>query len=200
MTYSYPYQELVLDKLSQERMAGSIFHIWLQLEDKIEKGIEAGDRDSAKDNSVNSVNNDNNDNNDNEDNLVCVETFTILERVEILLNKHKLTFFVKQGDTNPVPKDITSEENSSEKLKQVLIQVFVPEDVVEDVLLELQKSGVGVSARSGVSVVATAVNYFAREETEDETKRQSVDVKEDKVDRFYNSIKSRLIVAEVIKR
>merc|ERR1719317_447000 len=181
-------------------MAGSIFHIWLQLEDKIEKGIEAGDRDSAKDNSVNSVNNDNNDNNDNEDNLVCVETFTILERVEILLNKHKLTFFVKQGDTNPVPKDITSEENSSEKLKQVLIQVFVPEDVVEDVLLELQKSGVGVSARSGVSAVATAVNYFAREETEDETKRQSVDVKEDKVDRFYNSIKSRLIVAEVIKR
>ena len=48
------------------------------------------------------------------------------------------------------------------------------------------------------------VNYFAKEETEEAHKEQSVDAakhtKEAHIDKFYNSIKSRLILAEVIKR
>ena len=96
------------------------------------------------------------------------------------------------------------EEKTTPNRKQVLIQVFVPEDIVEDVLLDLQKRGVGVRTGSGVSVISTTVNYFAKEESVAAVNESAVDIskhtKEAHIDKFYNSIRSRLIVAEVIKR
>ena len=153
-------------------MAGSIFKIWIQIDEKVETEKE-----------------------DENDTLVSFESSTLLERVELLLKQHNITY-INQSET------LSSKEEKNGK--QILIQVFVSEDLVEDVLLELQKRGVGVRRGSGVSVISTVVNYFAKEETEEASIEQSVDTskhtKEAHIDKFYNSIKSRLIVAEVIKR
>ena len=156
-------------------MAGSVFKIWIQLDEKSEH--EKGEDESEVE----------------DKNLVrFASSVPLLDRVEILLKQNKIKFINK------------AESENSPKERLILLQVFIPEDIIEDVLLGLQKIGVGVEKGSGVSVISTVVNYFADEENEEASRVASVDshnnTKEDHIDKFYNSIRSRLVVAEVIKR
>ena len=96
-----------------------------------------------------------------------------------------------------------------------MIQLYVPDEVLEDFCIALQKCGVGVVPETGFSVLPTSVNIFSgenqsRSEGVDgparEAEKKNVKKKFYKsasvngMEKFYKSIKSRLIVAEVIKR
>ena len=98
----------------------------------------------------------------------------------------------------------------------MMIQLYVPDDVLEDFCLALQKCGVGVVPETGFSVLPTSVNIFSGEtqssledvdgSAKKEAEKKNVKKKFSKsasvngMEKFYKSIKSRLIVAEVIKR
>ena len=101
-----------------------------------------------------------------------------------------------------------------------LLHVFVPDDVCEKFCINLQENGVGEVYGTGFSVLPTSFNVFGRgaaeeEEEEDEmddikmnkkahkkkiSTQKSMTEKKHRIEKFYRSIKSRLIVAEVIKR
>ena len=97
----------------------------------------------------------------------------------------------------------------------MMIQLYVPDEVLEDFCIALQKCGVGVVPETGFSVLPTSVNIFSgqnQSRTEGgngetrEAEKKNVKKKFCKspsingMEKFYKSIKSRLIVAEVIKR
>eukprot|EP00092_Neocalanus_flemingeri_P016431 GFUD01017781.1.p1 GENE.GFUD01017781.1~~GFUD01017781.1.p1 ORF type:complete len:216 (+),score=65.45 GFUD01017781.1:28-675(+) len=171
-------------------MAGSIFNIWIQHDenDKDEKEEEADENDED----AGEKDEDGNEKEENQNKQSNFVSISLLERVELVLKQHKIKFTNKAG--------------SSSKEDKILIQIFVPEDIVEDILLGLQKTGLGAEENSGVSVIPTIVNYFAEEQREETGRVTSVEdssaghTKEDHIDKFYNSIRSRLVVAEVIKR
>ena len=78
-------------------------------------------------------------------------------------------------------------------------------------MIGLQKCGVGVVTGTGLSLIPTVVNYFGEDvdgdhpdfsspQTSTTRSITSNNNKELRIGKFYKSIKSRLIVAEVIKR
>jgi len=93
-------------------------------------------------------------------------------------------------EINPV-----SVQTSSNK-KQVLFTFCVPFGLVEAVLLEFQNQGIGQHGDSTISVVPASIHYSTHE-LPNVRRRESQDAK---FDRFYSSVKSRLLVAEVIAR
>jgi len=125
--------------------------------------------------------------------LVSLERAPIEERISLLLKQYGISYINKTSDSN----------------NNILIQIFVPEIVLEDILIGLQKCGVGVEPGTGLSLIPTVVNYFGEEgdqvdysspQTSTTRSISSNNNKELRLGKFYRSIKSRLIVAEVIKR
>ena len=77
--------------------------------------------------------------------LVSLGFVPIEGRVEELLQRHNISL-VTRSESGP---------GAGGEVK-VLVQVFVPETKVEEVLLGLQRSGVGVIAGTGFSLIPTA--------------------------------------------
>ena len=137
-----------------------------------------------------------------EDGLVSLGVVPIEERVDLLLKQNGISFINKTVGFSPKSDDVKKSEESN-----VLIQIFVPEVILEDILIGLQKCGVGVVAGTGLSLIPTVVNYFGEDGDQPDysspqttTQHSISSSKEYRIDKFYKSIKSRLIVAEVIKR
>jgi len=154
--------------------------------------------------------------------LVSLGFAPIEDRVDDLLHRFGIEFVVKT-ESNFKSRDV---ENNSEV--RILLQIFVPEKDLENILIGLQKAGVGVVAGTGFSLLPTTVNIFGEDEASSNTSvthshsqsshDSGVDTvdggqgakhdtshnphpfKQYKIEKFYRSIKSRLIVAEVIKR
>lgn len=79
---------------------------------------------------------------------------------------------------------------------QVLFSFCVPYDLIELILLEFHNQGIGQTSESSISVVPSSVHYSTHPPPVlDEAENQDA-----KMDRFYSSVKSRLLVAEVIAR
>ena len=71
----------------------------------------------------------------------------------------------------------------------------------EEVLHQLRQAGIGTDFSSSVTVLRSSLHYEGQEEQEQEQEvvtKEEVGVVEDQVDRFYSSIKSRMMVGEVI--
>ena len=103
------------------------------------------------------------------------------------------------------------DEESKPESPYVMMQLYVPDDILEDFCLGLQGAGVGAVPDTGFSVLPTSVNIFSAEQrSEDQVvdgpqKQKNVKKKTsfssaNRIEKFYKSIKSRLIVVEVIKR
>jgi len=140
-----------------------------------------------------------------ETDLVSLGFVPIEERVDLLLKQNGISFINKTIGKSPSSENTDSDDTTS----NILIQIFVPELILEDILIGLQKCGVGVVAGTGLSLIPTVVNYFGDDNDQpDYTSPQtsttrsitSNNNKELRIGKFYRSIKSRLIVAEVIKR
>ena len=156
--------------------------------------------------------------NDNVGDLVSLERVPIEERISLLLKQNGINYInrtmgTSTSDTNTSTRTSTSDTNTSTRSStsdtNILIQIFVPEIILEDILIGLQKCGVGVEQGTGLSLVPTVVNYFGEEgdqpdysspQTSTTRSITSNNNKELRLGKFYRSIKSRLIVAEVIKR
>ena len=96
----------------------------------------------------------------------------------------------------------------------VFLQLFVTDDILENFCIALQKCGVGVVRGTVISVIPTSVSIFNNNEEQEEAQKETLPVRKKKlsnqksqsqaskhkIEKFYKSIKSRLIVAEVIKR
>ena len=133
---------------------------------------------------------------------VTLEFVPIEERVDLLLKQNGISYINKTVGFSQKNDDFKKSEESN-----VLIQIFVPEVILEDILIGLQKCGVGVVAGTGLSLIPTVVNYFGEDGDQPDysspqttTQHSISSSKEYRIDKFYKSIKSRLIVAEVIKR
>lgn len=149
--------------------------------------------------------------------LVSLGFAPIEDRVDELLDKFGITFVIKTESQKKV--------NGNEEEVRVMLQVFVPEEDLENILIGLQKCGVGVVAGTGFSLLPTSVNIFGEDDPvltpsvskqssgqdcvdgpdsiqtyDSVTSTTSKAFKQYKIEKFYKSIKSRLIVAEVIKR
>ena len=134
--------------------------------------------------------------------------------------KHSLYDTVKYKKVSFADSEDNDEEEEKEKEEEgpyVMIQLYVPDEVLENFCIALQNCGVGVVPETGFSVLPTSVNIFSGEnqsKTEDvevdgptkEAEKKNFKQKFYKsvsvngMEKFYKSIKSRLIVAEVIKR
>ncbi|XP_023322708.1 uncharacterized protein LOC111697066 isoform X1 [Eurytemora carolleeae] len=80
--------------------------------------------------------------------------------------------------------------------KQVLFTFVVPYDLVEAVLLEFQNQGIGSTGESTISVVPSGIHFSTQENYDIDSKEEE----DDDFEKFYTSVKSRLLVAEVIAR
>ena len=181
-------------------MSGSIFKIWLTKSTvkDLEETENEEDQEITKISS--NLSESESEHPEEEDFVRFDDTSTLYERVILVLQEHSISFFNQSKSQNAV------DALDDKKIKsEILIQAFVPDSIVEDLLLKLQTIGVGLKEGSGFSVVPTSVSYYFTDgNTEEANRVKSVDAtknaKETYVNRFYDSIKSRLIVAEVIKR
>ena len=82
--------------------------------------------------------------------LVSLGFAPIEERVDELLDKFGITFVIKTESQKRV--------NGNEEEVRVMLQVFVPEEHLENILIGLQKCGVGVVAGTGFSLLPTSGN------------------------------------------
>ena len=118
-------------------MKGSYINIW------IPKGAKVKGEECALTTSEGFENPTFNPSDSNE--LVSLGFVPIEGRVEELLQRHNISL-VTRSESGP---------GAGSEVK-VLVQVFVPETKVEEVLLGLQRSGVGVIAGTGFSLIPTA--------------------------------------------
>ena len=151
----------------------------------------------------------------------------IEERIEDCCRKFKINYITKTEkhrlyDTvkykNATIEDDKMDEESKPESPYVMMQLYVPDDILEDFCLGLQGAGVGAVPDTGFSVLPTSVNIFSGNQ-EDKEEANGGERKEDsskknvkkrisfyksssvnRIEKFYKSIKSRLIVAEGIKR
>ena len=190
-------------------MKGSYIKIWIPFGAKVEK--ESTNQNSATDIHHNAsldygyVNHTYKET-ENGNDLVSLGFVPIEERVDLLLKQNGISYINKTVGLTPKSDDVNKSEESN-----VLIQIFVPELILEDILIGLQKCGVGVVTGTGLSLIPTVVNYFGEDVNGDQPDYSSPQTsttrsissnnnKELRIGKFYRSIKSRLIVAEVIKR
>ncbi len=80
--------------------------------------------------------------------LVSLGFAPIEDRVDELLDKFGITFVIKTESQKKV--------NGNEEEVRVMLQVFVPEEDLENILIGLQKCGVGVVAGTGFSLLPTS--------------------------------------------
>ena len=84
--------------------------------------------------------------------------------------------------------------------KSAQISFCVPFDDVENLLLELQNNGIGIADNSSITVFPASV--FVSDELKkrkDSSSTENVDTT-NRIDKFYTSVKSRLMVMEVMSR
>ena len=86
---------------------------------------------------------------------------------------------------------------SSNDKKQTQISFCVSFDQVEDLLLELQNNGIGQVEQTSISVFPSSI-HVSLDRQEDNNTQETV--AEAKMDKFYSTIKSRLLVSEVMAR
>ena len=79
--------------------------------------------------------------------------------------------------------------SSTDKM-QTQFSFFVPFDVVEDLILELQNNGLGQLDNTSLSVFPSSIHVSEDTRAKPE---KTESVIEDKMDKFYSSIKSRLV-------
>merc|ERR1712038_509202 len=96
----------------------------------------------------------------------------IEERIEDCCRRFKISYITKSEkhslyDTVKYKKvsfaDTTEEKDQEEEEEgpYVMIQLYVPDEVLEDFCIALQKCGVGVVPETGFSVLPTSVNIFS---------------------------------------
>ena len=81
--------------------------------------------------------------------LVSLGFAPIEDRVDELLDKFGITFVIKSESQKRMV-------NGNEEEVRVMLQVFVPEEDLENILIGLQKCGVGVVAGTGFSLLPTS--------------------------------------------
>ena len=109
--------------------------------------------------------------------------------------------FLKWEATEDIVKRVIAEKpigslhivNSVDK-KQTQISFCVCFDQVEDLLLELQNNGIGQVDHSSISVFPSSIHVSPDNE---DSKEPEPATAEAKMDKFYSTIKSRLLVSEV---
>eukprot|EP00095_Tigriopus_kingsejongensis_P011013 snap_masked-scaffold1087_size63509-processed-gene-0.3 protein:Tk11013 transcript:snap_masked-scaffold1087_size63509-processed-gene-0.3-mRNA-1 annotation:"conserved hypothetical protein" len=130
-----------------------------------------------------------------------VEFDSLEDRVDMVLAALKIRHYTKQDARNG---------------KYILFIFCVSDSRTETVLIRLQKHGVGNNEHTSISVIPSAIQVRGEnvlEEAEEENEhaplgkrmstksdRSEMSKLEVKVEKFYNSIKSRMLVAEVIGR
>ena len=77
---------------------------------------------------------------------------------------------------------------------QTQFSFFVPFDVVEDLILELQNNGLGQLDNTSLSVFPSSIHVSEDTRAKPE---KTESVIEDKMDKFYSSIKSRLVPKQI---
>ena len=90
---------------------------------------------------------------------------------------------------------------SKKERKKLIHSLLSRSSAAEDVLHQLRQAGIGTDFSSSVTVLRSSLHYEGQEEQEQEQEvvtKEEVGVVEDQVDRFYSSIKSRMMVGEVI--
>ena len=86
---------------------------------------------------------------------------------------------------------------SSSDNQQTRVSFSVQFDLVEDLVIELQNNGLGQLENTSLSVFPASIHVSEDTRIKPE---KSESVIEEKMDKFYSSIKSRLLVSEVIAR
>ncbi|XP_059088808.1 uncharacterized protein LOC131884929 [Tigriopus californicus] len=132
-----------------------------------------------------------------------VEFASLQDRLQLAMDTMKIKHFTKQNTGSG---------------QYLLYSFCVPEDKTETHLICLQRHGIGSNARSSISLMTSPLQLGEelfledpeeefQESKEKNAKRHSTKSDrseasklEQKVDKFYNSIKSRMLVAEVIAR
>jgi uncharacterized hydrophobic protein (TIGR00341 family) len=139
---------------------------------------------------------------DNDSTPLIAPTLTVNEDSENDLTVGSEAFLEWESLEDIVKKVIASKNVSSVHIihnsdnTQTQISFCVPFEDVETLLLELQNQGVGRMDNSSVSVVPASIHC-----SQDQGyKERENAVQEAKLDKFYSSIKSRLLVSEVIAR
>ena len=124
-------------------MKGSYINIW------IVKGSKS--RISESDSGVDNSGYERSESNE----LVSLGFAPIEDRVDDLLNRFGISFVIKTESNKKV--------NGNDEEVRVLLQVFVPDSDLENILIGLQKCGVGSVAGTGFSLLPTSVNMFGEE-------------------------------------
>ena len=86
---------------------------------------------------------------------------------------------------------------SSTDKQQTQFSFSVQFEEVEDLLIQLQNNGLGQLEKTSLSVFPSSIHVSEETRLKPE---KSESVMEEKMDKFYSSIKSRLLVSEVIAR
>jgi len=134
--------------------------------------------------------------------LLTPPTLTVDEDTENEFNQHSDAFLEWEPLEDIVKKVITNKKTSSPHIvqsadnTQTQISFCVPFEEVENLLLDLQNQGIGSTDNSSVSVIPASIHYSL----DQGSKENENAVQEAKLDKFYSSIKSRLLVSEVIAR
>lgn len=132
-----------------------------------------------------------------------VEFASLQDRLQLAMETLKIKHYTKQNTGSG---------------QYLLYSFCVPEDKTETILICLQRHGIGSNAQSSISLMTSPVQLgeelflddpeeIFQESDEKNAKRHSTKSDrsetsklEQKVDKFYNSIKSRMLVAEVVAR
>lgn len=118
---------------------------------------------------------------------VCSDSFLEWESLEDIVTK--VVTSNKQTDALHILQSVDK--------KQTQFSFSVPFEEVENLLIELQNNGIGRVDDSSVSVFSASVHYNSADKGPKESDSAE---QEAKLDKFYSSIKSRLLVSEVIAR
>ena len=115
---------------------------------------------------------------------------TVMDKPEVFLEWESLEDIVRRVIAQ---REISSLHTvvSSTDGKQTQFSFCVPFDQVEDLLLELQNNGLGQLDHTSLSVFPSSIHVSDNTMKKPE---KSESVIEDKMDKFYSSIKSRLEV------
>ena len=139
---------------------------------------------------------------DNDSTPLIPPTLIVNEDAENDLTANSEAFLEWESLEDIVKKVISSKNISSPHTihnsdnTQTQLSFCVPFEEVENLVLELQNQGVGRLEQSSVSVIPASIHYSQGQGG----KEKEDAAQEAKIDKFYSSIKSRLLVSEVIAR
>ena len=138
------------------------------------------------------------------------DTSPLIDECETKVKPSEMTItsesdlFLKWESLEDIVKRVISEKKisnlhivSSSDRQQTQFSFSVQFDLVEDLVIELQNNGLGQLENTSLSVFPASIHVSEDTRIKPE---KSESVIEEKMDKFYSSIKSRLLVSEVIAR